>query len=62
MMLNGEEMEVIYNEQFGVMHLMSSELDLPLRKRDSSKDLNKQGKEDNGLKKYILISHNIYKK
>ena len=34
MMLNGEKTEVIYNEQFGVMHLMSSELAIPLRKRD----------------------------
>lgn len=27
--------EVIYNEQFGAAHLMSSELALPLRKRAS---------------------------
>lgn len=34
-MLSGERMEVIYNEQFGVVHVMSSELARPLRKRDS---------------------------
>ena len=34
MTLNEEKMEVIYNEQFRVMHLMSYELAMALRKRD----------------------------
>lgn len=35
MMLNGEKMDIIYNRQFGAVHLMSSELTVPFRKRDS---------------------------
>lgn len=35
-MLGGKKMEVMYNEQFGVLHLMSSELAIPLRNTDPS--------------------------
>lgn len=35
-MLSGNKMEVMYNEQFGALHLMSSELAIPLRNIDPS--------------------------